>query len=242
MVENRSDMKSIKINTIYIDLDDTIWDFTYNSKITLKEVIEGNQIVSDKEEYDKFFDLYKKKNNELWALYHYGKIEKDYLVTERFRYALEGINYPGDLLQLGKNLNEEYLHKLSLKPTIVDGAEELLQYLSDKYKVGILSNGFKGIQSQKLKSGGLDKYIDLMVLSDDIGVTKPLKEIFDHALKMRNSVPEQTVMIGDNYDADICGANNAGWKTIFFNRRNTIVENNIADFTVNNLAEIKNIL
>ncbi|MEG0253710.1 MAG: HAD-IA family hydrolase, partial [Muribaculaceae bacterium] len=117
-------------------------------------------------------------------------------------------------------------------------ALELLQHLTKHFKVHILSNGFKGIQAKKLHSGGIDKYIDKIVLSDEVGYTKPLKEIFDVALKMVEADATTTVMIGDNYDADICGAHNAGWKTIFFNRKNAIIDDTVADITVDKLADI----
>lgn len=237
-------MKQIQAKEIFIDLDDTIWDFTGNSKIALKEVMQKSVLKLTDEEYAKFLEAYLFKNNELWELYHYGKIEKDYLVTERFRYALAEINYKNDNIKgLSALLNESYLNTLAQLPTIVEGARELLEYLQKKYgKVGVLSNGFKGIQAMKLKSGGLDKYIDLLVLSDEIGITKPLRGIFDYAMNKRGVKPEEIVMIGDNYDADICGAKNAGWQTVFFNRKGVEVDGEAADATVNKLIEIKNIL
>ncbi|MEG0700153.1 MAG: YjjG family noncanonical pyrimidine nucleotidase [Muribaculaceae bacterium] len=226
------------IKTIFIDLDDTLWNFTENSKIALRHVYDTNSI-SQWCDYERFNGLYKEKNNELWELYHYGKIDKEFLVTERFRYVFEliGCNIENSET-LATKLNEEYLNYLAEQPTLVPGALELLQHLTKHFKVHILSNGFKGIQAKKLHSGGIDKYIDKIVLSDEVGYTKPLKEIFDVALKMVEADATTTVMIGDNYDADICGAHNAGWKTIFFNRKNAIIDDTVADITVNKLADI----
>ncbi|MDD2960913.1 MAG: YjjG family noncanonical pyrimidine nucleotidase [Muribaculaceae bacterium] len=246
MVEDRPNMSETmlgNINTVFIDLDDTIWDFTNNSKIALRYVYDCYEISKKDIEYKDFIDKYESINTKLWELYHYGKIEKDYLVNERFRYALAENGYNEENLQsLACDMNIEYLDYLSKLPNIVPGAKELLQYLSNKYSVGVLSNGFKGIQAQKLKSGKLDKYIDLVVLSDEVGITKPLKGIFDYAIKARNANPKQTIMIGDNYDADICGANNAGWKTIFFNRKKLELDENIADATVDRLEDIMSII
>ncbi len=89
-----------------------------------------------------------------------------------------------------------------------------------------------------MQSGGLDKYISELVLSDDINVTKPDKRLFDYALQRVGGDAETTVMIGDNYDADILGAINAGWRTVFFNKRGEQIEDNRADLTVTALVDI----
>ncbi len=234
----------MSINTIFIDLDDTLWDFTMNSELSLKHSFESFDLERYCADYQHFRAIYKKRNDELWELYHYGKIDKEYLVNERFRHTLEAIGYNRlDILELAKSIDTEYLRFLALQPTVVEGAVELLQYLNNKYgKIGILSNGFKGVQAQKLKSGNLDSYIDLIVLSEDVGITKPLRGIFDKAASLREALPEQCIMIGDNYDADIMGASNAGWHAIHFNRKGVAIENSVADYTVARLCEIKDIL
>ena len=81
------------------------------------------------------------------------------------------------------------------------------------------------------------------MLSDDCGITKPLPGIFEYALKRTGATAETTVMIGDNYDADVQGAKNAGWHTILFNLKN-FDSNNVpdADVVVETLEEIKSIL
>ena len=181
------------------------------------------------------------QTTELWDKYHYGLIDKKFLINERFRYLLEkigcdkGQNTPNEM-------NIEYLDFLSKQPSLVEGALELVDYLRGKYRLGILSNGFKGTQAQKMKSGRIDNYFDLMVLSDDINITKPLKGIFDYALSQGGYSKDETLMIGDNYDVDILGAKNAGWSTIFFNKRNKEIDDNISNFTVEKLIDIKSIL
>lgn len=226
------------IETIFIDLDDTLWNFTENSKIALRHVYEANDIAQWCD-YNSFNALYKEKNNELWELYHYGKIDKAFLVTERFRYVLEQVGFPVDQRgSFGQKLNDEYLYFLAEQPTLINGALPLLEHLTKRFKIHILSNGFKTVQAKKLQSGGIDKFIDKIVLSEDIGITKPFKGIFDVALQIVNADASTTVMIGDNYDADICGANNAGWKTIYFNPKNTTIENNVATITVTALEDI----
>lgn len=231
------------IKTVFLDVDDTLWAFTKNSPISLRHVYEVHGISQWCEDYEKFKAIYLVKNHELWDLYHYGKIEQHYLVTERFRYVLEKIGCDVDLNALAAKMNEEYLSYLATLPAIVPGAKELLQYLTAKgYDVNALSNGFKGVQLKKLQSGGIDGYVRKVILSDDCGITKPLRGIFDYALEQCDAESATSVMIGDEYDTDIAGAHNAGWHTIFYNWRKTDAENSVADVTVDSLEEIMKIL
>ena len=99
------------------------------------------------------------------------------------------------------------------------GAKTLLDTLAAKgYKIGVLSNGFKEVQYDKLRSAGVLEMIDCMVLSDEIDVNKPDKRLFDYALQKAGTTAAESILIGDNPDTDIKGAINAGWKAIFFNR------------------------
>ena len=153
------------------------------------------------------------------------------------------IGVPGDIEALAKDIDDEYLFFLSSMGTLIPGAKDLLDYLVKKYDVNILSNGFKEVQMRKLRSSGIENYIHHLVLSDDCGITKPLRGIFDYALERTGATAETTVMIGDNYDADVQGAKNAGWRTVLFNikgfDRNSVPD---ADIVVEKLEEIKNIL
>lgn len=222
------------IRTIFVDLDDTIWDFTANSKVALKAVYERYQL-DNQCSYDVFIKEYLLINEQLWSLYHHGKIEKDFLKRERFRASFERC---GIICESPERFDYDYLETIVTLKKVVAGAPKLLQHLKKRGSVNVLSNGFANLQFRKLQSAGLDRYIDLMVLSDDIGVTKPDKRLFDYALEKVKANAETTLMIGDNYDADILGAYNAGWKTIFFNRRGESIGNNVADLVVQSLEEI----
>ena len=222
------------IRTIFVDLDDTIWDFTANSKVALKTVYERYQL-DNQCSYDVFIKEYLLINEQLWSLYHHGKIEKDFLKRERFRASFDRC---GIICESPERFDYDYLETIVTLKKVVAGAPKLLQHLKKRGSVNVLSNGFANLQFRKLQSAGLDRYIDLMVLSDDIGVTKPDKRLFDYALEKAKANAETTLMIGDNYDADILGAYNAGWKTIFFNRRGESIGNNVADLVVQSLEEI----
>lgn len=228
------------IDFIYLDLDDTLWDFSANSPVSLHHVYDCFGFNRYATSYEQFRDAYLPKNMELWELYHYGKIDKDFLETERFRFTIEAIGDPrASDADFCAGVNDEYLRYLATLPGLVSGARELLGRIKSRgIPMGILSNGFAGIQQQKMISGGIDSYFREVVLSDEVGVTKPLSGIFDFAVRRAGTSPERILMIGDNYDADIVGAHNAGWKTLFFNRKHSQIPDGVADITVVSLDEI----
>lgn len=230
------------IVTVFVDIDDTLWWFTENSKLALRHTFDAFDI-SSVCTYERFKEVYLKKNLELWNLYHHGLIDKDFLVNERFRFTLKECGYKGDVEKMCHLLDEEYLRFLALQPTTIPGARQLLEYLVAKgYDVNTLSNGFQGTQQQKLISGGLSDLIHRNVLSDDCGITKPQRGIFDYALEQCGADAATTVMIGDNPDADIKGAHDAGWRTIYFNIRGLEPIEDTADAVVASLDEIQQIL
>ncbi len=230
------------IVTVFVDIDDTLWWFTENSKLALRHTFDAFDI-SSVCTYERFKEVYLKKNLELWNLYHHGLIDKDFLVNERFRFTLKECGYKGDVEKMCHLLDEEYLRFLALQPTTIPGARQLLEYLVAKgYDVNTLSNGFQGTQQQKLISGGLSDLIHRNVLSDDCGITKPQRGIFDYALEQCGAEAATTVMIGDNPDADIKGAHDAGWRTIYFNIRGLDPIEDTADAVVTSLDEVQQIL
>ena len=96
-------------------------------------------------------------------------------------------------------------------------AKEVLEYLAPKYNLYILSNGFRELQSRKMRSAGVDGYFRKAILSEDLGVLKPWPEIFNFALSATLSELRESLMIGDSWEADITGAHGVGMHQVFYN-------------------------
>ena len=239
LISNMAGFDNIK--TVFIDLDDTIWDFTANSKVAMRKVYAQYGLESQCP-YERFIECYLRHNAELWTLYHHGKIPKEFLISERFRVAFDECGIEIKDKDIPMRFNNDYLETIVLCDKVVDGAHHLLEHLHKRGPVYVLSNGFENLQYRKLRSGKLDKYIDRLILSDDINVTKPDRRLFDYALDAVGGEASTTVMIGDNYDADILGAKNAGWQTIFFDRTGSVANPEAADLTVVSLKEIERYL
>jgi len=231
----------MRYKTVLIDLDDTIWDFHANAKSSLHEIFVTRKLDKHFESFEQYFEIYAKRNLELWEQYGKGTISKEALSLERFLHPLEKVGI-GDV-ELAREIGKEYLDLLPTRTTLIPYALELLEYLYKKYPLTIVSNGFIEVQYRKLKSCGIEKYFSHVVLSEAAAALKPDKRIFEYALELNNAIVSETIMIGDSFEADIRGAQNAGIDQIYFNPNHS--ESNdyeLATYKVKSLEEIKNLL
>ncbi len=227
--------------TVFIDLDDTIWDFHANAKSSLHEIFVKRNFDRYFRNFEHYFDIYAKRNLELWDDYGKGIITKDELSLERFLHPLKQVGIAD--AQLATEIGKEYLDLLPTRTELVPFARELLDYLHAKYPLTIVSNGFIEVQYRKLKACNLEQYFSHVVLSEAAGALKPDKQIFEYALQLNNTTAAETIMIGDSFEADIRGAQNAGIDQIFFNLNNEVSEKfNSATYQIHRLEEILEIL
>lgn len=213
-----------RIKWIFFDLDDTLWDFAANSLEALREIYDSeSQLRIPFPSFDSFSEVYHRVNAALWRRYHRGEIRRETLMNGRFLATIEEapVKAPTQLLteEFSCRLSDAYLHALGQKSALVEGAADVLSRLSADFLIGILSNGFREVQYDKLFNSGLDRYVQRMVLSDEIGIQKPDRRIFDHALRAVGASPQEVIMVGDNPEADIAGALSAGWRAIYFDKR-----------------------
>lgn len=202
---------------IFFDLDHTIWDFDKNAEETLHELyfkFKFDELFQQKTA-DRFIEVYTANNHRVWAMYHHGQIDKPTL--RRLRFADTFIELGVDPALFPTSFEEEYLEICPKKTNLFPHAIETLDYLHGRYNLHLISNGFKEACQSKLKHSNLNAYFKTVVISELFGVNKPDPRIFEHALNNSSATKELSVMIGDNLDADVRGAQNAGLEAIFFN-------------------------
>ena len=230
----------MRYKSLFIDLDDTLWDTYHNNKECLEELYNDRHFGRYYASFEAFFAIYWPHNNWLWEQYRKGEIDKQALIIERFLYMLRpmGIDDVASVL----TINNDFLQRTTRKTRLVPGAIDLLEYLRPSYKLYILSNGFREVQFKKLSNSGLAPYFERMVLSEDADIQKPHKGIFDFALRNTNSRRSETLMIGDSWEADIIGAHNSRIDQLWLNPEGLPARDFTPTFTVASLEEIKNIL
>lgn len=194
--------------SIFIDLDDTLWAFTENARDTFEEMYHKYRFERYFQSFEHFMALYTPRNLELWELYGRHEISKEELNLRRFSYPLlqVGVDDPALVKAYSDNFFAEIPYRQKLKPH----ALEALDYLSGKYRLYILSNGFRELQEQKMRSAGILHYFRKIVLSEDIGVHKPFPAIFNFAMSATQSEFRTSLMIGDSWKNDIAGAREVG--------------------------------
>lgn len=195
---------------LFFDLDHTLWDFRTNSRETLRELIVAHGLLDRGiTSAEDFIAVYEEINRALWSQLSTGRMPKEVLRVLRFRTALQRFGITDG--RLPGLLSEEYLEHCPRKSALMPGAAKLLDELSGRYHLHIITNGFEETQAVKLRSSGLHGLFDVVLTSERAGAAKPHAAIFDEALRRSGAVAEESLMIGDNVDADMQGARNAGW-------------------------------
>ncbi|WKK66775.1 YjjG family noncanonical pyrimidine nucleotidase [Lutimonas zeaxanthinifaciens] len=226
----------MNVKHIFFDLDHTLWDFETNSNRTFEYIFQRNRIEVDLAD---FHNVYRPINLRYWKLFREDKVTKADLRYSRLREAFDevGVKIQDDMIHL---LSEEYITYLADHNDLFENAIHVLDYLKEKYEMHIITNGFEEVQRRKLKNSNLMPFFDQIVTSEKVGVKKPHPEIFKYALEAAGADPDRSVMIGDNFEADILGAKNVGMQTIFCKFNGEIANEKVP--TVEKLIELKSLL
>ncbi|WP_103071014.1 YjjG family noncanonical pyrimidine nucleotidase [Aquimarina sediminis] len=224
------------IEHVFFDLDHTLWDFDRNSSLAFQMIFEKFDIqIAVKD----FLEIYQPINMRYWKLYREEKVTKKQLRRGRLTEAFASLHKKLPLVTIDA-ISEDYIDFLPLHNYLIDGTQDLLEYLNPKYNLHIITNGFKEVQYKKIVNSGIAQYFDTITNSEEAGVKKPNPFIFEQAIKKSGAKLDKSIMIGDNYEADIIGAEAVGLKTICFNYHKEKLP--LHNVQVSMLKEIKNYL
>ncbi len=225
-----------KLTDVFFDLDHTLWDFDKNSSLAFKRVFKNHKIAID---VALFLKEYEPINFEYWKLFREDKVTKQQLRRGRLIDAFKAFNITYPVLEIDA-LAKSYIDELPVDNHLFDGATDVLEYLSKKYSLHIITNGFHEVQHLKLKKSGIYNYFKTVTTSEEVGVKKPNPVIFKKALQKASASPESSLMIGDSFEADILGAKAIKMQTLYYNYRKTKPVDN--QLFVDNLFEIKKLI
>jgi len=224
----------MNIKHIFFDLDHTLWDFESNSKNTFEHIFKDKQIGVEIEDFSL---CYKPINQKYWKLFREDKVSKEKLRYGRLKETFEVLDYAidDDLINV---LAEKYIENLSNFNKLFSGTIDILNYLKPKYNMHIITNGFEEVQHRKLENSSILPYFKHIISSEKVGAKKPNPKIFHYALEIANAMSEESIMIGDNFEADILGARSVGMHTIFCNFDKESVPDN--EKSISRLDQLKN--
>ena len=192
-----------KYDVIFFDLDGTLWNFDKNAENAMKIIYDHYNLQRYTPRFHKFWKVYERENNRLWAMYRKGLVTRPEVSLGRFERSLRNIGAPiGEALEMSHLFLEKLAHQTELCP----GTRTMLDALRGNYRLAIITNGFAEVQSLKLKNSGLDVYFDVVVTSENAQSLKPQRAIFEYALQAMSVTAERALMVGDDYQADVLGA------------------------------------
>jgi putative hydrolase of the HAD superfamily len=212
-----------KVKAVIFDLDDTLLNRNKTFDLYCDYLI------------DTFFpkDIYNKENIKL----NMKNLDKNGYEDRNifYRKIIENWNLKSSVNELEENWFDQF-DKFSVPECKLI---EILNYLNKKYKLAIITNGSSIMQNKKIDALGIRKYFNEIIISNDVGIKKPNKEIFILACDRLKIIPSEVVYIGDNFDIDILGATNAGLKAIWINKFKIDI---CYENTVNELVSIMRIV
>ena len=218
---------------IFLDLDDTIFDFHRAERIALERTLTEMGASPTV----KMMDRYSVINKSCWERLERGEMTRAEVLVRRYEllFAEYGLDCDAALTQA------KYEAYLSIGHYFIDGAERLLEALTAKgYRLFLASNGTARVQHGRIASAGIAPMFEKMFISQEVGFDKPAREFFAQAFaQIPDFSRELAVIVGDSLTSDILGGKNAEIETIWFNPRGLPTKGGIVpDHTIAHLDEL----
>lgn len=222
--------------TILFDADNTLFDFRACEKEALRLTFQKYGYPLDKE----IAEIYERINLGLWAQYEKGLIDRHTVIYSRFGLLFKELGIEDD----GIAFEDDYQELLGMQHFFIEGAYQVVENLSKKFDLYIVTNGVTATQLRRLKESGIDSFMKRIFVSEETGYQKPMKEYFDYCFsRIDNFKKEEAIIIGDSLSSDIKGGNNAGVATCWFNPNKEINTADMhVDYEIQDLKELYEIL
>ena len=227
----------MKYQVLLFDADETLFDFKMAEKQAFLRALEEYKLDVDKEESLK---LYSQINKHIWEEFERGEITADRLRVEWFERFSKKIKIDFDAVSFSK----AYAKFLGEGAYLFDDSVEVIDYLSKKYKLALVTNGLKDVQKSRISKTPLKDYFQELIISDEIKISKPDPRIFDYALdKLDHMDKSKVLMIGDSLTSDMQGGINAGIDTCWYNPNHLENKSGLnLTYEIHSLNELKEIL
>ena len=151
--------------------------------------------------------------------------------------------------EIGKTIDAQhfssiYLKYLSQGDYLIDGAESILQEFQQDFNLAIITNGLKEVQRPRLRQSGIDQYFEALIVSDEIGYSKPQLAFFDYTFEqIAQPAKSDVLVIGDSLNSDMRGGIQYGLDTCWYNAKE---KNNATEllpkYEIQDLFELKQLV
>lgn len=196
--------------TFLLDLDHTLFDTEASEVEAFEQTMSAAGLASS----DEYLQGYQEINLDLWAAVERGAMSPDLIRTLRFERFVSRFELDANPLQMA----DDFVAGLGAYGELYSGAREVLQHLSERASLAMVTNGLGEVQRTRIARLGLDEFFDTVAISAELGVAKPDTSIFEIVFESLGTPAKETaVMVGDNLSADIRGGVNYGIATCWYN-------------------------
>ncbi len=204
-------MNEPRYSWLLLDADDTLFDFRLAARMALQKTLTWAGLAFSEE----IRSVFERINLEVWESFERNEISVDRLRLERFERFLDAI---GEFRNPAE-MSRYYLNALSQHAFLLPGASAFLDQLHrGGVALVLVTNGLSEVQRPRIAASRLERYFRHIVVSDEIGVSKPDAAFFDLTFeKMGQPSRSKVLMVGDSLSSDIGGGNGYGLHTCWFN-------------------------
>lgn len=195
---------------LFFDADGTLFDY----EAAEAKALEGTFRELGMEYHPEYRLIYRKYNQWVWEEYEHGRISAEDLRLRRFDLLFDTIGISAD----SAVFSQHYLPNLAHGSDLIPGVMALIKRLHGRFHLAVITNGLKQVQYQRLRDSGLDAWLDAIIVSEEIGSSKPAQAYFDAAFRLTGYPDRKEVLIiGDSLSSDIRGGLNYGVDTCWYN-------------------------
>lgn len=197
-------------STLLFDLDHTLFDSDASEAAAFAITMRAAGVA----EPSTVLDAYRRINGALWAGVEAGTVRPIEVRTRRFAQLFTEADIAADVDEMA----DLFVRSLGAHGDLYPGAREVLEDLSGKARLALVTNGLSDVQRSRITRLGIGDLFETVVVSSEVGVTKPRPEIFQIAFDQLGNPPkESAVMIGDSLTSDIAGGVAFGIATCWYN-------------------------
>lgn len=226
----------MKYEVIIFDADETLFDFKKSERSAIEKAMREFGV-----DYDEGYHLpiYKEINDRMWEELELGLITQKKLKTERFKKLSEKLGIGFCQHEFAK----VYTKHLSQASFLYEGSIERIRDLKQDFRLTIMTNGLTDVQNGRIRKSEIAKYFEDIVISEEVGASKPDPKIFEIALENIGVKDKSKVlMVGDSLTSDIQGGINFGIDTCWFNAKKVSNDKGIKPtYEIDDLSQIREI-
>ena len=225
-----------RYDTILFDADGTLFDFLRGEREALVLACRKHGLELTEDDIKEYSAI----NDSLWKALERGEVDKETLRVKRFEIFCSLKGFDCDHVKL----SFDYTDFLSEQRFLIEGAEEILAFLSEKCRIYIITNGIGYVQRNRFAKSTIGKYFLELFISEEVGYEKPSIHFFEYvAERIPEYNPERTLVVGDSMTSDMKGGIGAGLDCCYFSEKGRgIPDGSKIKYAISKLSELKKII